>query len=361
MGDSLNVSTSGSRDFFSIDGSYGEGGGSILRLSTAFSVLTQKPIRIYNIRKNRPNPGLRTQHLVGLKTLAELCYGKLSDVKVGTTELTFEPGKIKNRTLNINISTAGSIGLVLQAIQIACINSNCEIHLIINGGATFGKWAPTIPYLQNVTFKILEKMGFNTKIKITKEGFYPKGGARGEALIKSPKQISPINLEELGSIEEIYGVSVASNFLKRNNVAERQAEAAKNIIRKRLRTNCQIRKIYVDSFSPGSGICIWLKTDKGVILGSDKIGEKKIRAEIVGRKCAEFLVDTYKKGATCDTFLSDQLLPYMAMAQGSSKFKTTKLTNHAKTNIWLAQQFFKKNFQVNQKNDLIEVSCSNNS
>ena len=95
----------------------------------------------------------------------------------------------------------------------------------------------------------------------------------------------------------------------------------------------------------------------GVILGSDMVGEKRVRSEEVGQKCAQFLVDTYKKGATCDIFLSDQLLPFMAMAEGSSKFLTTKLTNHAKTNIWLAEKFIDKQFKINHINNLIEISC----
>ena len=56
-------------DFLEIDGSFGEGGGAILRLSAGYSVLFNKPLRIKNIRANRPKPGLRLQHLLGLKPL----------------------------------------------------------------------------------------------------------------------------------------------------------------------------------------------------------------------------------------------------------------------------------------------------
>ncbi|HDI73358.1 MAG TPA: RNA 3'-phosphate cyclase, partial [Candidatus Altiarchaeales archaeon] len=47
----------------SIDGSKGEGGGQVLRTSIALSAVTQKPVRIFNIRAKRSNPGLRPQHL----------------------------------------------------------------------------------------------------------------------------------------------------------------------------------------------------------------------------------------------------------------------------------------------------------
>lgn len=348
------------KKYFAIDGSYGEGGGSILRLSAAFSVLTRKPIRIYNIRKNRPKQGLRTQHLVGLKSLAELSQGKLSEVKVGTTEIFFEPGEIKTRAVNVKIATAGSIGLLLQAIQIACLNSKYEIQLIVDGGATFGKWAPTILYIQNITLKLLEKVGYKTEIDIIKDGFYPKGGAKARIIIKPPERLNPIRLIEQGNIEEISGISIASCFLKKQNVAERQAKAAKRKIRNKLNHPCYIKTKYVDTLSPGSGICIWLKTDSGVILGADNVGERGVHAEVVGQKCADFLMNTFQNKATCDTFLSDQLLPYMAMADnGKSEFLTSKFTNHAKTNIWLLEQFINKKFLSEQLKNLIKISCCN--
>ncbi|MFX0134405.1 MAG: RNA 3'-terminal phosphate cyclase [Candidatus Hodarchaeota archaeon] len=351
-------SKSNIKKYFSIDGSYGEGGGSILRLSAAFSVLTKKPIRIYNIRKNRPKPGLRTQHLVGLESLAELSQGKLSDVKVGTTEIFFDPNEIKTQTLDINIKTAGSIGLLLQAIQIACINNKNEIQLNVKGGATFGKWAPTILYIQNITLKILEKMGYRTEIDIIKDGFYPKGGAQARIIIKPTKEFNPIQLIGQGNIKEINGISIASNFLRKQKVAERQAKVAKRRISNKLNFSCFIKTKYVDTLSPGSGICIWLKTDSGVILGADNVGERGIPAEKVGQKCADFLINTYQSKATCDTFLSDQLLPYMAMVtEGKSEFLTSKFTNHAKTNIWLLEQFINKKFLIEQRKNLVKISC----
>ena len=53
-----------------IDGSYGEGGSKILRTSTGLSAVTGKPVRIFNIRKGRPNPGLQAQHLAGIRTVS---------------------------------------------------------------------------------------------------------------------------------------------------------------------------------------------------------------------------------------------------------------------------------------------------
>lgn len=46
-----------------IDGSLLEGGGQILRISSALSAILGIPIKIHSIRAGRSTPGLRPQHL----------------------------------------------------------------------------------------------------------------------------------------------------------------------------------------------------------------------------------------------------------------------------------------------------------
>lgn len=47
-----------------IDGSYGEGGGQVLRTSLSLAAITGNPISIYNIRAGRKNPGLAANHII---------------------------------------------------------------------------------------------------------------------------------------------------------------------------------------------------------------------------------------------------------------------------------------------------------
>src|SRR5215468_9182352 len=55
-----------------IDGSFGEGGGQILRTALGLSLFTGQPFRIEKIRAGRRNPGLLRQHLTAVKAAAKI-------------------------------------------------------------------------------------------------------------------------------------------------------------------------------------------------------------------------------------------------------------------------------------------------
>ncbi|HXX96622.1 MAG TPA: RNA 3'-terminal phosphate cyclase, partial [Candidatus Bathyarchaeia archaeon] len=74
-----------------IEGSYGEGGGQILRSAVSLSVITGKAIEVINIRAKRHNPGLRPQHMQATKAVAELFHARVENLKVGAEWIRFIP------------------------------------------------------------------------------------------------------------------------------------------------------------------------------------------------------------------------------------------------------------------------------
>ena len=60
-----------------IDGSEKSGSGTILRLSVAVAAITKQTLHICNIRQNRPQPGLKHQHLEAVITAAKLSNAKV--------------------------------------------------------------------------------------------------------------------------------------------------------------------------------------------------------------------------------------------------------------------------------------------
>jgi len=343
-----------SENMIKIDGSLGEGGGAILRLSVGFSILYNTPIVIENIRANRPKPGLRMQHLLGLRLLAEITSSNLSNCEVGSTKISFFPNPtIENRILTVSISTAASIGLLLQPIQIACLGlkANKEhkvIDLILNGGATFGKWAPSLNYLEHVTFPLFRKSGLKINADTLKQGFYPKGGAKVHCSIKlREKELSPIDLTTLGEVKSIYGEIIITNQLKykKSNIPQRIKNAIQSELKGKYDLN--LKEKWVDSLSPGVGLCLWAESDNGAHISSGTLlGERDLSSERLGKMAANNILKYIKNDIPVDNYLSDQLIPLIAYIKRPSKIKVMEVTNHTKTNIELIKRFTKRQYGI---------------
>jgi RNA 3'-terminal phosphate cyclase (ATP)/RNA 3'-terminal phosphate cyclase (GTP) len=208
------------------DGSLGEGGGSILRLVTSLAIITQDPVKIVNIRKNRPKPGLQTQHLEGIRALVKFCGGELEGDYLGSETILFTPANSWRSHLKVNITTAGSIGLILQSLQMAILGvKNHTLKVEIQGGGTFGKWAPSVPYVNHVTWEIFRKMNYELKLNIIRHGFYPKGGARVSIIMRSPSSLRGLSLIAFKKPKHATIMSYESKHLQRAQVAKRQADA----------------------------------------------------------------------------------------------------------------------------------------
>jgi len=341
-------------DFLEIDGSFGEGGGSILRLSAGFSILYNQPIKIYNIRANRSNPGLRLQHLLGLENLAKLTNSNLSDCSVGTKIIKLRPNiKRLKEEIKINIRTAASVGLLLQPIQIACLRFSepSEVTINLDGGGTIGKWAPGLNYLDNVTYQIFRNSGYRIDLDIHKYGFYPKGGAITRCKIQPPKdKLEQINLTELGDINLIEGKIACTKTLSNANVSERIKSSAEEKIAEELSIETKIKFEYVNALSTGVGLSLWAKSNTGAIISSGTIiGEKHISSEEVGRMAANEIITYIKNEIPVDKYLSDQLIPLMAYIKHPSKIKIQKVTSHAKTNLELLKLFTERKYHITKK------------
>lgn len=325
-----------------IDGSALEGGGQMLRTSLGLSALTGIPFKMINIRKGRESSGLKEQHLQAVNAMAELCDAEVKGNKLHSEEIEFYPRKITKNRLYIRISTAGSIGLVLQALLIPAVKNDLEIT--IEGGATFGKWAAPVDHLKLVLIPLLRKMGYNATIEVKKEGFYPKGGAMVNVTSKKAG-LKKVSFEHKGKIMSIKGISAASESLRKSKVAERQAETAKNALEKEFGIMADIKIVYSNSICPGSAIQLAAETESSII-GGNALGERGKKAEEVGKEAAEALINEFNKGAV-DCKTADQLLPYFAIANGGSLL-TSRITNHIRSNIFVIEKFLPVKFSINE-------------
>ncbi|MHA1993512.1 MAG: RNA 3'-terminal phosphate cyclase [Candidatus Hodarchaeales archaeon] len=319
-----------------VDGSQGEGGGSVLRIATAFALVNQESITIENIRKKRPVTGLRPQHLLGLRALTDLCSGELVGGEIGSEKITFHPGSDWKSNLVVNIPTAGSIGLVLQILQIGMLaSSNLRVNLTFQGGGTFGKWAPSINYIERVTWQIFKQMNYNLELTVNQHGFYPKGGAEVKVSMNSPSNLTGINLKQEGEITKTIIDSIATTHLKNARVAERQAEEIQRSLAAH-DIGATVNISILNANNLGSGVLVYSPTGNTIIAG-DAVGEKRKPAERIGQIAFKNYFMTLSNRCSVDRFLADQILPVMALANSSSTFSTPTLTKHTRTNINLIE------------------------
>jgi RNA 3'-phosphate cyclase len=333
-------------EFVEIDGSHGSGGGQIIRTAIAMSALTGKPCQIKRIRAKRENPGLSFQHLTAVKAVQELCHAQVTGAELRSEELTFIPGKIGSGTFNFDIQTAGSITLVLQALLPAAIHAKGPLKFNITGGTNV-PLAPSPEYFQHIFCDYLGKMGIDIKSETLRYGFYPKGGGKMQVLI-NPCMPKPLELTSRGNLLKVDCWSIATKDLQQALVAERQLTG----FRKEM--NMKIEKkniVYIDSLSTGTSVHGHSHYEN-CKLGADALGERGLKAEEVGRKCAESLKKEMSLVGCVDSHCLDQLMPFMALA-GKSRVLANEITEHARTNAYIIEKFLPVSFKIS--GNLVEV------
>ncbi len=323
-----------------IDGSFGEGGGQILRTAVSLSALTLKPICIKRIRAGRPKPGLKRQHIAGIDLTAHLVNAKVKGLDIGSQVVEFIPSERCSGRFDYDVGTAGAISLVLQAVLPPAILSAEPVRFHLKGG-TDVSWSPPIDYMREIFVPMLEKMGPKTEILQERRGHYPKGGGKVTANMTPCERISNISLVDFGELSSIGGISHSVRLP--SHVAERQASSAEEVLVER---GLPIQKILRETYQsqndphlgPGSGIVLWAESNTGNRIGADSLGTKGKRAELVGSETARRLIHEMATRKAVDSHLCDMLIPYMALAKGKSQIGVTEVTSHLQTNIWVAQR-----------------------
>ncbi|HIE27976.1 TPA: RNA 3'-phosphate cyclase [Candidatus Poribacteria bacterium] len=338
--------------YLEIDGSFGEGGGQILRSGMILSTILQRPIKITNIRAGRKNPGLAAQHLTGVYAMAEITDAEVHGAEVRSQDLTFAPRTLKPGNYVFDVArvqpSAGAISLIFQAIVLPLAFADAPSTVTLRGG-THVAWSPTVHYLQEIFLEHAKKFGVQAEITLNKWGWYPKGG--GEAVVKIQPVVrktdgipglKEVRLLERGELIEITGISARSNLPK--HIAQRQQQRA---MRRLQDITKKVNIELCEAPSIGQGTVIFLKAIfEHTVAGFSALGARGKRAEKVADEACDELREFIATDAAVEPHLSDQLILLMALAQGKSAFTTSKITRHLTTNIWLAEKFLPIRFHV---------------
>lgn len=328
-----------------IDGSFGEGGGQILRTSLALAAITGESVTIDNIRANREKPGLRPQHLTGALAVAEICDAKVAGADVGSRKLVFRPGKIQPGSYEFDVSkiraSAGSTSLVLQTVLWPLAISGKKSHVTIKGG-THVPFAPTFNYIDDTFIPTIAEMGLHCQCSIKRAGYYPTGGGEIHLDIAGIDGLKPVSFVDTQKPFQIYLTSAVSKLPI--GIAERQLNTASDrLIAMGLRFEESVKEY--PSGGPGTLVFISLRSGQARA-GFQSLGALRKRAEKVADEACDELDAYLRADMALDKHLADQLIIPMALAQGNSEFTTAEITLHLMTNIAVVEKFLPVHFHV---------------
>lgn len=319
-------------DLLEIDGT--TGGGQLLRTALSLSAITGVPFRIRDVRRTRPNPGLKPQHLAGVDLVADICDADVEGAYPDSDSLTFRPGLLRPEPTRVDIGTAGSVTLLFDTILPITTRFQQPYHLTVTGGTNV-KWAPTVEFYRWVKLPFLARYGLNADVDVARTGFYPGGG--GKATVRTrPSDLTPIMVAERGGLQRVDVFSKAASRLAERNVADRQATHAREQL-EAAGIPTRIQQVeYVPSFSPGSSVLL-----RGVyehsLVGFDALGERGRTSEEVAELAVRQFLAFHRGSGAVDGYMADQLMIFLVLQGGSIHIPT--VTAHVQANLDVIDKF----------------------
>ena len=321
-----------------LDGSSYSGSGTIVRQAMTLAALTGTDISITNIRAKRPHPGLRPQHTWVVEAIRGLVGGKADGNDVGSSTLVFKPGReVVHTRYGWDIGSAGSTVLLAQALLPLVAFHRHEATIQLRGGV-FQDFAPSFYHLEHSLLPLLRRMGLMIAARMLRPGYVPVGEGVIEldvGLLDEP--LKPLVLDRHGDIQRVSGVALASH-LKERQVAQRMADAARGLLEPGGLT-AEIEEINDDTAAqPGAAFAVFAETANGASLGADRAGAPRRMAEAVAHHAARVLLEDLRTEASVDRFAADQLIIFAALADGVSRWKIPRVTDHVEAGAWLVKE-----------------------
>lgn len=337
-----------------IDGSYGEGGGQLLRLAVALSAITGTNSHIIHIRACRDKPGLAPQHLTAVQAVAKLCDASIEGLALRSQEIIFRPGSLRGGDYRFDIGTAGSIALLLQALLPVMLATKVTCKVYVNGG-TDVRLAPPADYLVEVLLRLIIQLGAHVTMRVLRRGYYPRGGGTIEVTVQ-PSSLAPIAFDAAGHMQAIRGIAHVTHLP--DHIALRMKQAAHAQLVK-YGTQASIETLifgHETAYGSGGAIVCWAEKER-TTLGAGRVAERGIRAETLGEAVGGELAMDLAANSALDVHAADQILIYLALAKGGS-FTTRHISLHARTAMWLIEQFLPVTFAIAESAEQAHVTVA---
>jgi RNA 3'-terminal phosphate cyclase (ATP) len=326
-----------SEPLLQLDGSFGEGGGQVLRTSLALSLITGRAFHLRNVRAGRGKPGLQPQHLAGVRAAAAIGQAQMRGASLGSTDLEFSPGPVTAGRYRFEIGTAGATGLLLHAIYLPlALRGGGPSELTLVGG-THVTTSPCFHFLDVTWRRYLRLCGLQLSLRMLRPGFYPRGGGTVLANIQPSPELTGLKLPERGPLRAT-GFSAVAGLPE--NIARRQAR--RTVYRlKQAGLDVEIEEQTWDG-GPGTVLAVELSTAPVptlfFALGARGKPAEKVADEVVEQVVAYL----HAAPALVDAHSADQIVLPLSLAKGSSDYTVAEVTKHLTTNIAVIRWFLER-------------------
>lgn len=341
-----------------IDGSYGEGGGQVLRTSLSLAAITGEPIKIENIRAKRKKPGLAAQHLTAVWAAAAICQAQVEGDVIDSTTLEFipqvapQPGRYNfDVSLALGGRSAGAVTLVLQTVLLPLALANGDSEVILRGG-THVAFSPPLTYIERVYLPLLRLLGVQGEVKLLKWGWYPQGGGKVQLLVSGGSTISGMDILDRGRLQQVRGIAVVTELP--SHIPQRMASRAENLLHE-AKSKASVQPLRERGIAAGAGIFLTAEYENSKA-GFGAVGRVGLPAEKVAEIACEELIAFHKTNAPVDVHLADQLLLPMALASDASQYRVAEISEHLTTNAWVIEQFGVAKITVDETDRIVAIS-----
>ncbi|MBI3910199.1 MAG: RNA 3'-terminal phosphate cyclase [Armatimonadetes bacterium] len=326
-----------------IDGSFGEGGGQIVRTSVALAALTGTPVRLVNVRAGRPRPGLQAQHVAAVQAVTTLCRGELQGAQLNSTTFTFRPGALQPGRYRFDVGdvrrSAGAASLVLQTVLLPLAVAGGESHVTIRGG-THVPWSPPADYLSEVFLPTLARVGLRASLRLPRAGYYPQGGGELELSVAGHAKLRGLSLAERHEPARLQ-LRITCSLLP-DHIPRRIAARCQELLAE---ADLEVAVVQAPADSPG--VCCFLLARYGEVLaGFTALGARGKPSERVAEECVEAFRQFEARAAPVDRHLADQLILPLALADGESRLRIERITPHLVTNLHVIRHFLPMVFNL---------------
>jgi len=324
-------------DVLPVDGSFGEGGGQIIRSSLALSLVTGRPFVMDNIRAGRKRPGLMRQHLTAVGAAAEVGRAEVEGATLGSRRLMFMPGDVTPGNYHFRVGTAGSATLVAQTILPAMMIAAGRSKVTLEGG-THNPMAPPFDFLLKSYLPLVNRLGPRIGAILHRYGFFPAGGGCFAVEVEPAAALGRLELLGRGQVVSRRVRALVARLPEHIGRRECDTIAAQ--------TGWDASCFSIDRVdsSPGPGNVVMIDLESSshteVFTG---FGQRGVRAEAVASAALGEVNRYLRAGVPVGEHLADQILLPLAIAAwrgtGGGAFRTLDLSAHAKTHLEIIKTF----------------------